>query len=59
MAVGYVVHLNYKNPWLSPFDEFQRCKHHPEIAKHLEGGKRIAYGARAISEGGFQSVPKL
>jgi electron-transferring-flavoprotein dehydrogenase len=59
VALGFVVHLNYKNPWLSPFDEFQRLKHHPEISKFLEGGKRIAYGARAISEGGFQSVPKL
>jgi len=59
VAIGLVVHLNYKNPWLSPFDEFQRLKHHPEIAKHLEGGRRVAYGARAISEGGFQSVPKL
>ncbi len=59
VAVGFVVHLNYKNPWLSPFDEFQRFKHHPEIAKHLEGGKRIAYGARAIAEGGLQSMPKL
>jgi electron-transferring-flavoprotein dehydrogenase len=59
VSVGYVVHLNYANPWLSPFDEFQRFKHHPDISKHLEGGKRIAYGARAISEGGFQSVPKL
>jgi electron-transferring-flavoprotein dehydrogenase len=59
VAIGFVVHLNYKNPWLSPFDEFQRLKHHPEIAKYLEGGQRIAYGARAISEGGFQSVPKL
>jgi len=59
VALGYVVHLNYKNPWLSPFDEFQRWKHHPEVAKYLEGGKRIAYGARAISEGGLQSVPKL
>ncbi|MDZ4375702.1 MAG: electron transfer flavoprotein-ubiquinone oxidoreductase [Phenylobacterium sp.] len=59
VAVGFVVHLNYKNPWLSPFDEFQRFKHHPEVAKHLEGGKRIAYGARAISEGGLQSIPKL
>jgi len=54
-----VVHLNYKNPWLSPFDEFQRFKHHPDVAKHLAGGKRIAYGARAISEGGLQSIPKL
>ncbi|WP_293676984.1 electron transfer flavoprotein-ubiquinone oxidoreductase [uncultured Phenylobacterium sp.] len=59
VSVGYVVHLNYKNPWISPFDEFQRWKHHPEAAKYLEGGKRIAYGARAISEGGLQSVPKL
>jgi electron-transferring-flavoprotein dehydrogenase len=59
VAIGFVVHLNYKNPWLSPFDEFQRLKHHPEVSKYLQGGKRIAYGARAISEGGFQSVPKL
>lgn len=59
VSVGYVVHLNYKNPYLSPFDEFQRHKLHPEVAQHIEGGKRIAYGARAITEGGFQSVPKL
>jgi electron-transferring-flavoprotein dehydrogenase len=59
VAVGYVVHLNYQNPWLSPFDEFQRYKTHPEIAKHLTGGKRVSYGARAISEGGLQSVPRL
>src|SRR5579871_1293492 len=59
VAVGFVVHLNYKNPWLSPFDEFQRFKLHPSIREVLEGGKRIAYGARAITEGGFQSVPKL
>jgi electron-transferring-flavoprotein dehydrogenase len=59
ISLGYVVHLNYKNPWLSPFDEFQRWKQHPEVRKYLEGGKRIAYGARAISEGGIQSVPKL
>jgi electron-transferring-flavoprotein dehydrogenase len=59
VAVGLVVHLNYKNPYLSPFDEFQRVKHHPAIAQYLKGGKRIAYGARAITEGGFQSVPKL
>jgi electron-transferring-flavoprotein dehydrogenase len=59
VSVGFVVHLNYKNPWLSPFDEFQRMKTHPAVRQHLEGGKRIAYGARAISEGGFQSVPKL
>ncbi|HEX7885909.1 MAG TPA: electron transfer flavoprotein-ubiquinone oxidoreductase [Phenylobacterium sp.] len=59
VAIGFVTHLNYKNPWLSPFDEFQRFKHHPEVAKYLEGGKRISYGARAISEGGIQSIPKL
>ena len=59
VAVGLVVHLNYQNPWLSPFDEFQRLKTHPEIASHLQGGKRIAYGARAISEGGLQSIPRL
>ncbi len=59
VSIGFVVHLNYKNPWLSPFDEFQRFKHHPEVAKFLGGGKRIAYGARAISEGGLQSIPKL
>ncbi|WP_235560416.1 electron transfer flavoprotein-ubiquinone oxidoreductase [Brevundimonas sp. Leaf363] len=59
VAVGYVVHLNYKDPFLSPFDEFQRFKHHPAIAEHLEGGTRISYGARAITEGGYQSVPKL
>jgi electron-transferring-flavoprotein dehydrogenase len=59
VAVGLVVHLNYKNPWLSPFDEFQRLKHHPAIKRSLEGGVRIAYGARAITEGGLQSVPKL
>jgi electron-transferring-flavoprotein dehydrogenase len=59
VAIGLVVHLNYKNPWLSPFDEFQRLKQHPSIRRYLEGGKRIAYGARAITEGGFQSVPSL
>ncbi|MBX3507999.1 4Fe-4S dicluster domain-containing protein [Parvibaculum sp.] len=59
VSVGFVVHLNYKNPYLSPFDEFQRFKHHPAIADTFVGGKRIAYGARAITEGGFQSVPKL
>ena len=57
--VGFVVHLNYKNPYLSPFEEFQRYKTHPDVARLLEGGKRIAYGARAITEGGWQSVPKL
>jgi electron-transferring-flavoprotein dehydrogenase len=59
VSVGYVVHLNYKNPYLSPFDEFQRHKLHPEIKQYLEGGKRIGYGARAITEGGEQSVPML
>ncbi len=59
VAVGFVVHLNYKNPWLSPFDEFQRFKTHPAIRDTFEGGKRISYGARAITEGGWQSVPKL
>jgi electron-transferring-flavoprotein dehydrogenase len=59
VAVGLVLHLNYKNPFISPFDEFQRVKHHPSLRQFLEGGKRIAYGARAITEGGFQSVPKL
>ncbi|WP_376876849.1 electron transfer flavoprotein-ubiquinone oxidoreductase [Albirhodobacter sp. R86504] len=57
--VGFVVHLNYENPHLFPYMEFQRFKHHPMIAELLEGGKRVAYGARAISEGGWQSVPKV
>ncbi len=59
VAVGFVVHLNYKNPHLSPYGEFQKFKTHPDIAGLLEGGKRLAYGARAITEGGFQSVPQL
>ncbi len=59
VAVGFVVHLNYSNPTLSPFDEFQRFKTHPRVRPTLEGGKRLAYGARAISSGGWQSVPKL
>ena len=59
IALGFVVHLNYKNPYIYPYGEFQKFKTHPEIATLLEGGKRIAYGARAITEGGFQSVPKL
>ena len=58
-SVGFVVHLNYENPHLSPFDEFQRFKTHPVIRGMFEGGKRLAYGARAINEGGLQSVPKL
>lgn len=59
VAIGFVVHLNYKNPYLDPYMEFQRFKHHPLIEPVLEGGRRVAYGARAITEGGFQSVPKL
>jgi electron-transferring-flavoprotein dehydrogenase len=57
--VGFVVHLNYENPYLDPYREFQRFKHHPEIAELLKGGKRVAYGARAIAEGGWQSLPRL
>ena len=59
ITVGFVVHLNYANPYISPYDEFQRFKHHDSVAPFLKGGKRVAYGARAITEGGFQSVPKL
>ncbi|WP_457796033.1 electron transfer flavoprotein-ubiquinone oxidoreductase [Methylocystis sp. S23] len=59
VSIGFVVHLNYSNPTLSPFDEFQRFKCHPMIAPTLEGGERLAYGARALTEGGWQSVPKL
>jgi len=59
VSVGFVVHLNYRNPHLSPFDEFQRFKTHPLVRGTFAGGKRLAYGARAITEGGYQSVPKL
>lgn len=59
VAVGFVMHLNYKNPWLYPFEEFQRFKTHPSIRGTFEGGKRLVYGARAITEGGYQSVPKV
>jgi electron-transferring-flavoprotein dehydrogenase len=59
VSIGFVVHLNYQNPHLYPYMEFQRFKHHPMIAQVLEGGRRVAYGARAITEGGLQSVPKL
>jgi electron-transferring-flavoprotein dehydrogenase len=59
VALGFVVWLNYSNPYLSPFEELQRWKTHPEIQKILRGGRRVSYGARAISDGGFQSVPKL
>ena len=59
VSVGFVVHLNYQNPYLSPFEEFQRFKTHPLVADTFAGAKRLAYGARAITEGGYQSVPKL
>ncbi|MBU1259327.1 MAG: NAD(P)/FAD-dependent oxidoreductase, partial [Alphaproteobacteria bacterium] len=59
VALGFVVGLGYRNPHLYPFEEFQRWKQHPEIRKYLEGGRRVSYGARAINEGGWQSVPKL
>jgi len=59
VAVGYVVGLDYSNPYLSPFEEFQRFKTHPKIRPLFEGGRRVSYGARAINEGGFQSIPKL
>jgi electron-transferring-flavoprotein dehydrogenase len=59
VSVGFVVHLNYRNPWLSPFEEFQRFKTHRLVRDTFEGGKRLVYGARAISEGGWQSVPRL
>ncbi len=59
VSIGFVVALDYKNPYLSPFDEFQRFKTHPYIRTFLEGGRRISYGARALNEGGLQSIPKL
>ena len=59
VSVGFVVHLNYENPYLSPYDEFQRFKTHPAIAPTFAGGKRFGYGARALTEGGWQSIPKL
>jgi electron-transferring-flavoprotein dehydrogenase len=59
VSVGFVVHLNYENPYLNPFEEFQRFKTHPLVRPTFESGKRLAYGARAITEGGYQSVPKL
>ncbi|MGH8714470.1 MAG: electron transfer flavoprotein-ubiquinone oxidoreductase [Casimicrobiaceae bacterium] len=59
VAVGFVVHLNYRNPHLSPYDEFQRFKTHPAVRGTFEGGKRLSYGARAINEGGLQSIPRL
>lgn len=59
VEVGLIVDLNYSNPWLSPFDEFQRFKHHPEIRQYLEGGTRVSYGARAITKGGLNCLPKM
>ncbi len=59
VVVGLIVDLNYRNPYLSPFDEFQRLKHHPALAKYLKGGKRIAYGARAIAKGGINALPDM
>jgi electron-transferring-flavoprotein dehydrogenase len=59
VALGFVVALDYKNPWMAPFEEFQRWKQHPDIRAILEGGRRVSYGARAINEGGWQSVPRL
>ncbi|QCE33810.1 electron transfer flavoprotein-ubiquinone oxidoreductase [Acetobacteraceae bacterium] len=59
VSYGFVVALDYENPWLSPFEEMQRLKKHPAFAKHFEGGRRIGYGARALSEGGWQALPKL
>ena len=59
ISIGFVIGLDYKNPYLSPYMEFQRFKHHPDIKKILEGGRRINYGARALNEGGVQSLPKL
>ena len=59
VVVGLIVDLSYSNPYLSPFDEFQRYKHHPVVAQYLEGGKRLSYGARAICKGGLNSLPKM
>ena len=59
VVVGLILDLNYSNPYVSPFDEFQRMKHHPLIADYLQGGKRVAYGARAIAKGGFNALPKM
>ncbi|MCK5771009.1 electron transfer flavoprotein-ubiquinone oxidoreductase [Algiphilus sp.] len=59
VSVGLIVDLSYENPYLSPFDEFQRLKHHPVMSRHLEGGKRVSYGARAITKGGLNALPKM
>ena len=59
VVLGMVVGLDYKNPYLNPYREFQRWKHHPEVAKHLAGGECISYGARCLNEGGYHAIPKL
>ena len=59
VLVGFVVGLDYANPTLSPYKEFQRWKHHPAVSKHLQGGKCISYGARVLNEGGYYAIPKL
>ena len=59
VVVGLIIDLNYSNPHISPFDEFQRFKHHPLVAKTLTGGRRLAYGARSITKGGLNSLPKM
>ena len=59
ISVGMVVGLDYANPYLNPYREFQRWKHHPSVAKHLEGGECVAYGARCLNEGGYHAIPKL
>ncbi|WP_372833610.1 electron transfer flavoprotein-ubiquinone oxidoreductase [Pontibacterium sp.] len=59
VVVGLIIDLNYANPYISPFDEFQRLKHHPVLKQHLDGGTRVSYGARAITKGGFNSLPKM
>ena len=59
VVAGLIVDLNYSNPWVSPFDEFQRLKHHPKLAQYLEGGKRVSYGARAIAKGGYNCLPEM
>jgi electron-transferring-flavoprotein dehydrogenase len=59
VLLGFAIGLDYANPYVNPYMEFQRMKHHPQIAKHLEGGECVQYGARCINEGGFQAIPKL
>ena len=59
VSYGFVIGLDYRNPWLSPFEEMQRFKTHPAVRGHFEGGRRISYGARALNEGGLQSIPRL